>query len=146
MIFARPTAAMPCSRKRRDAASRIRSRVASLCSGAYRIGADLFLLYLDHDLTSCSSSLHVGQRFIGRVERKHLVQHRADDSSIDERSDPLQLVAARFHEEKGESGLEAFCLSPRAEAQQPGDELHEPCRDRKSTRLNSSHVKTTYAV
>src|SRR5947207_13259796 len=39
MIFARPTAAMPCSRKSRDAASRIRSRVVSLCSGAYRIGS-----------------------------------------------------------------------------------------------------------
>src|SRR6266511_1537412 len=38
MIFASPTAAMPCFRKRRDATSKIRSRVASLCSGAYRIG------------------------------------------------------------------------------------------------------------
>src|SRR5678816_2538471 len=121
MIFARPTAAMPCSRKRRDAASRIRSRVASLCSGAYRIGADLSLLHLDHDLTPCSSGLDVGQRFVRRLERKDLVQHRADDSSIDQRSDPLQLVAVRLHEEKGIFDVETPCLSPRPEAQRPHD-------------------------
>src|SRR4051812_32249889 len=76
MILARPTAATPCSRKRRDAASRIRSRIASLCSGAYRICAFFDLIdgrhLRDHDgsITILSS---IGNGGVGRAGRDRVM-------------------------------------------------------------------------
>ena len=93
-----------------------------------------FLPYLDHDLALRSTRFDVRQRFIRRLEWKDPVHHRADGTCIDQSSNLSQLVAACFHEEEGERRAEALCLSPRAEAQQPGEELHEPRRSDRFTR------------
>src|SRR5690606_41424702 len=91
------------------------------------------------DTLSLHDALPIYDRWVGRTARRVLDGTGHTDPDADE----LAHVAPGLFEE-----LLRGARRPAEHLERPGRDrcLGPPCRDRKSTRLNSSHVKNSYAV
>src|SRR5579862_2646219 len=82
----------------------------------------------DDDLALGAAGFDVGQSLVGCFKRKDPIHHRPYESSIDERSDLAQLVAAGSHEEERVADAPAFRFLADPAAQKAHHQPDNPVR------------------